>query len=74
MCVILVRFALDVHWRFLKMFGTVVMKVPPQQYEEVLKEERAACGVGDNTQLDIKSLQVVVCKFKALAEVSTTTP
>jgi hypothetical protein len=51
------------------MFGTVVMKVPPQQYEEVLKMERAACGVGDNSQLDVKSLQAVVCKFKALAEV-----
>ena len=51
------------------MFGTVVMKVPQKQYEEVLKEERAACGVHDNAQLDIKSLQIVVHKFKQMAEV-----
>jgi hypothetical protein len=55
------------------MFGTVVMKVDPQEYEEVLREERAACGVGDNSQLDIKSLQIVVYKFKKLAGVCTHT-
>lgn len=68
------RFALDVHWRFLMMFGTVVMKVPQHQYDKVLKVERAACGVGDNSQLDIKSLQVVVHKFKKLAEVFNFAP
>lgn len=57
------------HWRFLMMFGSVVMKVSESKYEEVLMTERAACGVADNSQLDVKSLQNVVHNFKELAEV-----
>ena len=63
------RFALDVHWRFLMMFGTIVMKVPRTRYEEVLMKQRAACGVADNMQLDVDSLNAVVLIFKELAEV-----
>ena len=45
------------------------MKVPKKMYENILTQERAACGVRDNSQLDVKSLQIVISKFKSLAEV-----
>jgi hypothetical protein len=51
------------------MFGTIVMKVPRTRYEEVLMKQRAACGVADNMQLDVDSLNAVVLIFKELAEV-----
>ena len=65
------RFALDVHQRFLLLFGTIVMHVPRQHYEDVLSEARTSCGVAQNQQLDVSALQAVVRKFKALAEVGS---
>jgi len=63
------KFALEVHWRFLMMFGTIVMKVPHAKFEEILTEQRAACGVAENSQLDVDSLNAIILNFKELAEV-----
>lgn len=63
------KFALEVHWRFLMMFGTIVMKVPHVKFEEVLAQQRAACGVAENSQLDVDSLNAIILNFKDLAEV-----
>lgn len=65
------RWAYDCYARFLQMFGTVVMKVNPERYEDVLREARAKRNVTGNSMLDVLELKDVVGCFKLLADVPT---
>jgi pyruvate,orthophosphate dikinase len=58
------RFALDTYRRFLQMYGSVVMGVDKDRYQEVLVAARAKAGVDFDNQLTASDWQQVVTDFK----------
>jgi pyruvate,orthophosphate dikinase len=60
------RFAQDSYRRFITMFGTVVMDIPRDRFEELLKEKKAHLGVKTDTELDAKALRDLVVQMKTL--------
>ncbi|CAE7456161.1 ppdK, partial [Symbiodinium microadriaticum] len=63
------RFALDLHRRFLQMFGTTVLKVSHQEYESRLADAMSRDGVDSDTQLSTDSLIYLIGEFKSLSPV-----
>ena len=65
------RFALDAYRRFIQMYGSIVMEVPPAAFDAVLAEERDHHRVETDGDLPVGSLADIVAKFKALVRQST---
>jgi pyruvate,orthophosphate dikinase len=65
------RFALDSYRRFITMFGSVVMDIPRERFEELLKEKKAHLGVASDTDLDVKALRELVVSMKAVVREAT---
>lgn len=63
------KFAYDMHRRFLHMYGNVVLKVPNESYTRIMDEMKASEGVSLDSDLTAESLQHIVQKYKALADV-----
>jgi pyruvate, orthophosphate dikinase len=63
------RFAYDVHKRFLQMFGTVVRKVPKEEFTKIVNETKARDGIVKDSELSAQSLQNIIDQFKKLVEV-----
>lgn len=63
------RFALDLHQRFLHMFGTTVLKVNHREYEKRINEAMSRDGVDSDTQLSVDSLAYLIEEFKKLSPV-----
>jgi pyruvate,orthophosphate dikinase len=62
------RFAYDAYRRFITMFGSVVMGIERQNFEEVLEEKKNEIGVSQDTDLDADALKALVIKFKKLVK------
>src|SRR5438309_2559866 len=60
------RFAYDSYRRLIQMFGAVVMDIPKNAFEEVFDAQKKKRKAVLDTDLDAKSLQEVVEKFKAV--------
>lgn len=60
------RFLYDSYRRLVQMFGSVVMGVPDEAFEEVLTEARLKAGVETDTQLTADDWKDVTKKFKAI--------
>ncbi|MBI4400760.1 MAG: pyruvate, phosphate dikinase [Nitrospirae bacterium] len=60
------RFAQDSYRRFITMFGSVVVGVGRERFEEILTRKKAEHGVTLDTELDTKALKELVVQFKAL--------
>lgn len=60
------RFTLDVHRRFIQMFSEVVLNLPHQEFEEVLRRQRQLRRVEDDSQLPTAALRAVVEDFNQL--------
>lgn len=60
------RFLYDSYRRLVQMFGSVVMGVPDEDFEEVLTEARLKAGVETDTQLTADDWKDVTKKFKAI--------
>jgi len=58
------RFAYDSYRRLIQMFGSVVMGVPYETFEEVLTKARAKAGVTTDTELKADDWKAVTEKFK----------
>lgn len=65
------RFVYDAYRRLVQMFGSVVMGVEDDSFEEVLKEARAKAGVKTDAELNAEQWQDVVEKFKAIFKAET---
>ncbi len=65
------RFVYDAYRRLVQMFGSVVMGVDDDGFEEVLKEARAKAGVKTDAELNAAQWQEVVEKFKAIFKAET---
>jgi pyruvate,orthophosphate dikinase len=60
------RFVYDSYRRLVQMFGSVVMGVPAEPYEEVLTEYRAKRGVESDADLTADDWQAIGEEFKAI--------
>jgi pyruvate, orthophosphate dikinase len=68
------RFAYDSYRRFVQMYGEVVLKVPAQAFELLLRRNKAARGVADDTGLDADDLRALTDEFLALIRERTGKP
>jgi pyruvate,orthophosphate dikinase len=65
------RFAQDSYRRFVSMYGSIVMGVPREHFEAILKHKKAEVGVAHETHLDARHLRELVSSFKALIKEET---
>ncbi|MGH7235088.1 MAG: pyruvate, phosphate dikinase [Nitrospiraceae bacterium] len=65
------RFAQDAYRRFIMMFGSVVMGVSRERFEEILKRKKAEHRVALDTDLDAKALKDLVVRLKAAVREET---
>jgi pyruvate,orthophosphate dikinase len=60
------RFVFDAYRRLVQMFGTVVMDLPHEPFEEVLKAKRSETGVTNDAELSPEHLEGVLQEFKRI--------
>jgi pyruvate, orthophosphate dikinase len=65
------RFAQDSYRRFVSMYGSIVMGVPREHFEAILKHKKTEVGVAHETHLDARHLRELVSSFKALVKEET---
>jgi pyruvate, orthophosphate dikinase len=65
------RFAYDSYRRLLQMYGEVVLGVPHDQFESLLKAKRLVAGVATDAELDESALRNLVEEYKSLIRRST---
>ncbi|MEW6543615.1 MAG: pyruvate, phosphate dikinase [Nitrospirota bacterium] len=65
------RFAQDSYRRFITMFGSVVMGVDRERFEEILSHVKAERRVKHDTELDAKALKELVHLFKGAVREAT---
>ncbi len=68
------RFAFDSYRRLVQMFGSVVMEVADEPFEEVLTEARNRAGVARDSDLGADDWRRVTGEFKAIIERQTGRP
>jgi pyruvate,orthophosphate dikinase len=60
------RFVYDAYRRLVQMFGTVVIGVPDEPFEEVLARYRAERKVANDADLQADDLKAIMAEFKAI--------
>jgi pyruvate,orthophosphate dikinase len=60
------RFALDSYRRLIQMFGTVVVGLPEEPFEEVLEQVRQEAGVATDSELSAREWEKVLREFQAI--------
>jgi len=60
------RFVFDAYRRLVQMFGSVVMGLPDEVFEEVLTAARRKAGVKTDTELNADAWQRVTTEFKSI--------
>ena len=60
------RFAYDSYRRFIQMYGDVVMGVPAQNFEHLLRAKRLTEGAESDAELSEEALRNIVEEYKAL--------
>ncbi len=63
------RFVYDLYRRLVQMFGSVVLNVPDEVFEEVITERRAHAGVTTDTELSAADWREVTGRFKEITRV-----
>src|SRR5512139_2974007 len=58
------RFVFDAYRRLVQMFGSVVLGIPDEPFEDYLEEYKAKKGVKSDTDLDAEDWQKITQKFK----------
>ena len=62
------RFVADAYRRLVQMFGTVVLGLPDEPFEEVLARRRKAARVANDADLPAAALAEVTVEFKAIVK------
>ncbi|MFN2303848.1 MAG: pyruvate, phosphate dikinase, partial [Anaerolineales bacterium] len=62
------RFVYDSYRRLIQMFGSVVLGIPDEAFEEVLDSFKEEKGAENDTDLDADDLKVLTEKFKAVVK------
>ena len=60
------RFAYDAYRRLVQMFGSVVMNIPDEPYEDYLTETKRAKGVASDVELNADDWKQVTAEFKKI--------
>jgi pyruvate,orthophosphate dikinase len=60
------RFVMDSYRRLIQMFGSVVMGVPDEPFEEIIAEAKAELGVREDVDIDAATWRKVIERFKSL--------
>jgi pyruvate,orthophosphate dikinase len=60
------RFVYDSYRRLIQMFGSVVMQIPDEAFEEVLTRARRKASVKTDAELSADNLQEVIAEFKKI--------
>jgi pyruvate,orthophosphate dikinase len=60
------RFVYDSYRRLIQMFGSVVMQIPDESFEEVLLRARRKANVKTDPELSADDLQEVIAEFKKI--------
>ncbi len=66
-----VRFAMDSYRRFITMFGSVVMNIPREKFEDVLENKKKQVGVATDTALSAKALSELVSTYQNVVRQET---
>lgn len=62
------RFVYDSYRRLVQMFGSVVLEIPDEAFEDVLEQYKEAKGVANDTDLDAEDWKVLTAKFQAVVK------
>jgi len=62
------RFVYDSYRRLIQMFGSVVLAIPDEEFEEVLDSFKEEKGAEQDTDLDADDLKALTEKFKAVVK------
>src|SRR3954470_9709432 len=62
------RFAFDSYWRFIQMFGNVVLEIPKDAFEHEFDAVKKARGAKSDTDLDEQALREVVDRYKKVVK------
>ncbi len=65
------RFVYDSYRRLVQMFGSVVMGVPDEPFEQVLEDYRRRRGVSSDSELPAEDLKAIVDEFKRIVKEKT---
>ena len=65
------RFALDLHRRFVQMYGNVVLGVDGSRFEKVVQDQQRRAGVSRSADLDCDPLSEVVTAFQTVISEDT---
>ncbi|MFQ6091025.1 MAG: PEP/pyruvate-binding domain-containing protein, partial [Candidatus Bipolaricaulia bacterium] len=65
------RFVYDSYRRLIQMFGSVVLAVPDEPFEEVITEFREKRGVESDAELEAEDWEAIVRKFKRIVKEHT---
>ncbi len=65
------RFAMDSYRRFITMFGSVVMDVPREKFDDVLDRKRREVGAAADTDLSARALEDVVAAYHRVVKQET---
>lgn len=68
------RFVYDSYRRLIQMFGSVVMNIDDEPFEEVLAEARKKAGVKSDTELNADQWKAVVAEFEEIFKKETGMP
>ncbi|MBM4062081.1 MAG: pyruvate, phosphate dikinase [Planctomycetes bacterium] len=68
------RFAYDAYRRLVQMYGRVVLGVPDEAFEVLLKAARAECGVANDAELPASVLRTLTGKFQDVVKKHTGKP
>jgi pyruvate, orthophosphate dikinase len=60
------RFVYDSYRRLIQMFGSVVMEIPDEAFQEVLSKARRKANVKTDPELSAENLQEVIAEFKKI--------
>jgi pyruvate, orthophosphate dikinase len=64
------RFVYDSYRRLIQMFGSVVLGIPDEAFEEVLESFKETKGAAFDTDLDADDLQELIVQYKAVVKKS----
>ena len=62
------RFVMDSYRRLIQMFGSVVMGVPDEPFEEIISEAKTEQGVRNDVELSAEAWKHVIERFKGLVK------
>ncbi len=62
------RFVYDAYRRLIQMYGSVVLEIPDEAFEEALDKLKEEKGAKEDTDLDAEALKELVERFKAIVK------